>query len=213
MATPQSKCNDFFGAPHRLPPPPPPPHPPHDLYTFTFPGFSSSFGGSKLNEISVIQSLSSRMTHLSPVANSSGDMMTVHLTPLMKPHPYVLHPPHPPPATIPPSHLTGIMKCRLDPPAIPGENNNRLEKSGGGSMLCGNSGELDLSLKKTLLSLPPPPVRPPSTAEMLPSPPWAWKTSCNRCNKVCSSPGALELHMKTHADWLREGSSPKPLMT
>ena len=53
----------------------------------------------------------------------------------------------------------------------------------------------------------------PSQPPPLPSlPPWAWKTSCNLCRVVCSSPGALEQHMKSHSDWLQEHNSPKPLM-
>lgn len=191
---PPSRCSDFFGAPHRLAHPPP-----HDLYPFPFPGFSNSFGGSRLNEISVIQSINSRIAHLSRA--SSNEIITAHLPSLVKPRPYALHHSS---QTLPSSHMDNLITYRLN--AITSvENDNRLKKAD--NPQCGNNGELDLSLKKSL------PSAHVSTSEMIRNPSWAWKTSCNRCSIVCSSPGALQLHMKTHADWLNENNSPKPLMT
>ena len=193
--SPLSKCSDFFGTPHKLPPPP------HDLYPFSFPGFSNSFGDSKLNEISVIQSISSRIAaHLSPPA-SSNDITTAHFPSLMKPHPYVLH--HSSQA-LPSSHMDNLITYHLNS-VTSVENNNGLEKSD--NLQFRHNGELDLSLKKSVSFAHVP------TSEMLQNPSWTWKTSCNHCSIVCSSPGALELHMKTHAEWLSENNSPKKLVT
>ncbi|XP_013396129.1 LOW QUALITY PROTEIN: sal-like protein 1 [Lingula anatina] len=38
---------------------------------------------------------------------------------------------------------------------------------------------------------------------------WVWKTTCHICSKMCSSPGALELHLKSH--YASSAESPKPI--
>ena len=100
------------------------------------------------------------------------------------------------------------------------ENNNNHHSTNGGTP---PSRELDLSIRKLSASSPPPSLgqssSPPPRAMSpgLPQPQedasWVWKTTCHLCSQACSSPGALEVHMKSHMPQHPESSSPKPLMT
>lgn len=186
MAPPPPKSAEFFGGPSRIPAL-------HELYHFPFHGgFRASFGSPKLNEISVIQKMNGAMQHFLP-DSGAPDMMGAHL---IKPLPFPLQAPRPP---LPPQlrPLENQVKCRDDGPA--GGNNNTWAMNND-SPQRGNSGELDLSVKKSL----------PLASQM--SPVWMWKTSCNLCSKVCSSPGALEIHMKTHPDFSQKTDSPKSVI-
>ncbi len=198
---PASKEAEFFGAVGGFP------RPPREMFPFPpFPGFPNGFGPSpvKMNEISVIQSLNGTMNHL-PHPPSSEAMLN-HLNNLAK---TTMASPLSPPndSHIKSSPISSSEKLKLV------ENNNNNPPS------SGSAGELDLSIRK-----PAPPSSPTPVSNSSPAPPssmasppegmgssWVWKTTCHICNKVCSSPAALEVHIKGHIQQ-QEKASPAPLV-
>ena len=224
------KCANFFGPPRPLAPPPPPPHPTHDMYpSFPLPGFG--FNGAKLTDMSVMRGLQNiRLPHLSAMVNSSASLMACHLPHLMKPPVYTYPPIHPSVALQPSSlmNFENMLKRRekeQQQQQQQQQQQHQLQQQqqqqisdaeddddeSDNSRHCGNSGELDLSMKVTRPDLPKS-NSPDRVAASGTSSPWNWKTSCNLCSKVCSSPGALELHLKSHPDWNVTLKSPKSLM-
>ena len=153
---------------------------PSDIYPFPFPGFPNGFPP-KLNEISVIQSLNGTLNHLPPSSMPEN----------------ILGHPAFPDALGKISNHEAKSKSKEESPK--GENNNYPPS--------GNSGELDLSLKRS------PTRRSPSPPSMSPEVASGWMYStCHLCNKALPSMAALETHMKSHLTHKSEESSPKTLV-
>ena len=180
---------------------------PSELYPgFPFPGFPNGFPGPKLNEISVIQSLNGNFGHM-PLVNNQEAMMA-HLPNSM--------------ADALKSHMNPLFSnAPMDGSKPEGIKSEPLKNSSEGKSesnnnmpMNGASGELDLSMRKTSPA-PPTPSSSVQSVERHPEPAhnaaWVWKTTCHLCSKVCSSPGELELHMKSHIPQASQ-ASPKPLM-
>ena len=186
---PSPKDSEFFGGF---------PRPPREMFPFhPFPaglpnGFPPGLPG-KMNEISVIQSLNGTMNHLPP----SSVAVLNHLNSASKS-----------PISLPSSESP--IKASPNSEKLKLENNNNNPPS------SGSAGELDLSIRKSPQSSTPSST--PSPAPAMISPPgesagtnWVWQTRCHICHKICTSPAALELHIKSHIQ-SQEKASPAPLM-
>lgn len=85
------------------------------------------------------------------------------------------------------------------PPGL-GLNNNSMSWSGltqnslMKAALLGNPAALMANYSGLFLPGAPPPNSQQETPK-----PWLWQITCHICNKECSSPIALEMHLKTHA--------------
>lgn len=198
---PGPKDGEFFGGF---------PRPPREMFPFPpFPGFPNGFAPGlpgKMNEISVIQSLNGTMNHLPPT--SLAVMNHLNSVSLKTPGGGGPIPSGTDPSTLKTSPSSEKLKL---------ENNNNHPPPPSGS-----AGELDLSMRKSpqpgtlsgsgsASSSPAPPPPPPMTSPPQGVEPWVWKTRCHICHKICTSPAALELHMKSHIQ-SQEKASPAPLM-
>ena len=185
---PAPKDSEFFGGF---------PRPPREMFPFPpFPGFPNGFAPGlpgKMNEISVIQSLNGTMNHL-PAASAA---VMNHLSSSSK-------------MAVPSPSSESPLKASPNSEKLKLENNNNNPPS------SGSAGELDLSIRKSPQSNTPSST--PSPAPAMVSPPgesvgtnWVWQTRCHICHKICTSPAALELHIKSHIQ-SQEKASPAPLM-
>ena len=185
---PSPKESEFFGGF---------PRPPREMFPFPpFPGFPNGFAPGlpgKMNEISVIQSLNGTMNHLQPT--SVAVMNHVNSSPK---------------TVVPSPSSESPIKASLASEKLKLENNNNNPPS------SGSAGELDLSIRKSPQSSTPSSTSSP--APSLVAPPgesmgtnWVWQTRCHICHKICTSPAALELHIKSHIQ-SQEKASPAPLM-
>ena len=198
---PSPKESEFFGGF---------PRPPREMFPFPpFPAFPNGFApglppAGKMNEISVIQSLNGTMNHLPPTSVALMNHMSAAAT-------------SPKATTVGPPPPSGESPMK----ASPNSDKMKLENNNNNPPSSGSAGELDLSIRKSPQCSTPSSNPSPAPAPAMTSPPggdtvgananWVWQTRCHICHKICTSPAALELHIKSHIQ-SQEKASPAPLM-